>query len=385
MNNINSINNENSREDKFFRGVAEIDLSAIKRNALYLISLMPEGAQSVAVVKADAYGHGAREVCKALHKTVDAFAVATPEEAHEILSEVGESDIYILGYTRHGEFAFCVQSGVIPTIFSYEDALACSNIASLIGKSIRISIKVDTGMNRIGFAPSKESADTVARIASLPGIEIYSLFTHFACADLSNEDATVMQTGLFNNFISLCKSRGVSFKRIHSANSAATLTHRGVVGNQYRLGISLYGYSPSAEITPNIPLIPAMSFKSHVIFKKTIKKGEKVGYGHTFEATSDTEIATIPIGYADGYPRLLSNKGRILINGQSAKVVGRICMDMLMADVTGMNVSVGDEVVLLGKSGDLTVSADEIAFLSDTISYEILCGIGKRIPRRYKY
>jgi alanine racemase len=382
MNNINNIVN---KEDKLYRGALDIDLPAIKKNALYLISLIPDGAQSIAVIKADAYGHGAREVCRTLYKTVDAFAVATPEEAHEILSEAGESDIYILGYTRHEELAFCAQSGVIPTIFSYEDALACSNVASLIGKSIRISIKVDTGMNRIGFAPSEESADTVAKIASLPGVEIYSIFTHFACADSANEDATVTQTELFRNFISLCESRGVSFKNIHAANSAATLTHRGEIGNQYRFGISLYGYSPSSEITPSIPLTPAMSFKSHVIFKKTVKKGEKIGYGHTFEATRDVEIATIPIGYADGYPRLLSNRGRILVNGQSAAIVGRVCMDMFMVDVTDMNVSVGDEVVLFGQSGDLTIDADEIANLSDTISYEILCGIGKRVPRRYKY
>lgn len=370
--------------DKFYRGVAEIDLSAIKNNAINLISLLPPGAESVAVIKADAYGHGAREVCDVLRDTVDAFAVATPGEAHDILPYAGKKDIYILGYVVHDEFAFCAQNGVIPTIFSYEDAMACSKVAQALEKTIRINIKVDTGMNRIGFASNEDSADDVLKISKLPFIEIYGVFTHFACADCADKSSSIDQTSRFERFITMCAEKGVNFKKIHSANSAAVLSHIVSAGNQYRLGISLYGYAPSSEVTPSVQLTPAMSLKSHVVFVKSIHAGEAVSYGHTFIADRDTEIATVPIGYADGYPRQLSNKGRVIINGRSAPIVGRICMDMFMVDVTEMNVSVGDEVILMGKSEDISVDAEEIASLTDTISYEVLCRVGKRIPRRYK-
>ena len=373
----------NSMHDKFYRGVAEIDLDAIKNNTLRLISMLPDGAESVAVIKADAYGHGAKEVCRALCDSVTAFAVATPEEAHEILDIACGKDIYILGYVRHDEFAFCANSGVIPVIFSYEDALACSETAKKLGKNIRINVKVDTGMGRIGFRADEESADTVAKIASLPGISVYGIFTHLATSDCADKSAAIAQVYLFKDFIHLCSMRGVEFKKIHCANSAAIIDLPEAVGNQFRMGISMYGYAPSDELEKDVKLVPAMTFKSHTVFVKKIKKGESVGYGLTFTADKDTEIATVPIGYADGYPRALSNKGRVIINGNYASIVGRICMDMFMIDVSGMNVSVGDEVILIGSDGDLSISADELAALTGTISYEILCGVGKRIPRKY--
>lgn len=372
-----------SVHDKFYRGVAEIDLGAIKRNTEYLSSLLPKGAEAVAVIKADAYGHGAKEVCRELCDTVSAFAVATPEEAHEILDIANGKDIYILGYVRHDEFAFCAKSGVIPAIFSYEDALACSKAAEAVGKSVRINIKVDTGMGRIGFFADDESAETVAKIAALPFISVYGLFTHLSTSDCEDKSYAEEQTEKFKDFIKLCADKGVSFEKIHCANSAAAISMPEAVGNQFRIGISLYGYLPSNEVSLDKKLDPAMTFKSHVVFVKKIKKGDSVGYGRTFIADKDTEIATVPIGYADGYPRALSNKGRVIVNGNYAKLVGRVCMDMFMIDVTGLNVSVGDSVTLIGKDGGCEVDADEIASLSDTISYEILCGIGKRIPRRY--
>ncbi len=369
--------------DKFYRGVAEIDLNAIKKNTLYLTSLLPEGAEGVAVIKADAYGHGAKEVCRTLCDTVAAFAVATPEEAHEILDIAGGKDVYILGYVRHDEFAFCADRGVIPAIFSYEDALACSDAARKIGKEIRINIKVDTGMGRIGFSADESSADIVAKIASLPFVSVYGLFTHLATSDCEDKSEAVAQTERFKSFAALCADRGVSFEKVHCANSAAVIDLPEAVGDQYRMGISMYGYAPSNEVKTLEKLTPAMTFKSHTVFVKKIKKGDAVGYGRTFIAEKDTEIATVPIGYADGYPRALSNKGRVIVNGHYANIVGRICMDMFMIDVTGMNVSVGDEVILIGSDGKLTVDADEIAELTGTISYEILCGVGKRIPRKY--
>lgn len=369
--------------DKFYRGVAEINLGAIKKNTKYLTSLLPKGAETVAVIKADAYGHGAKEVCRELCDTVSAFAVATPEEAHEILDISCGKDVYILGYVRHDEFAFCAKSGVIPAIFSYEDALECSATAQAIGKTVRINIKVDTGMGRIGFFADEESADTVAKIAALPHISLYGLFTHLSTSDCADKSYAIEQTEKFKDFIGLCAKKGVKFEKIHCANSAAAIAMPESVGNQFRIGISLYGYLPSNEVTLYEKLIPAMTFKSHVVFVKKIKKGDAVGYGRTFIAEHDTEIATVPIGYADGYPRALSNKGRVIVNGKYAKIVGRVCMDMFMIDVTGLGVSVGDSVTLIGKDGECEVDADEIASLSDTISYEILCGIGKRIPRRY--
>ena len=372
-----------SIDDKFYRGVAEIDLSAIRKNTKYLSSLLPEGCEAVAVIKADGYGHGAREVCREIRDIVSAFAVATPEEAHEILEIAAGTDVYILGYVRHEEFYFCAGKNIIPAIFSYEDALACSRAAEESGKKIKINIKVDTGMGRIGFPASDKSADTVAKIAKLPGIEIYGLFTHFATSDCADKSETKIQTEIFKKFELSCKERGVVFKKIHSANSAAVIDFPESFGNQCRFGISMYGYCPSDEIKTKEKLIPAMTFKSHTVFVKKIKKGDAVGYGRTFIAEKDTEIATVPIGYADGYPRALSNIGRVIVNGHYAPLVGRICMDMFMIDVTGMDVSVGDEVILIGKNGDLSIDADDIASLTGTISYEILCGIGKRIPRKY--
>ena len=370
-------------DDKFYRGVAEIDLSAIRKNTQYLSSLLSENTEGVAVIKADAYGHGAREVCREIRDIVSAFAVATPEEAHEILDIAGGTDIYILGYVRHEEFSFCAGKNVIPAIFSYEDALACSKVAVESGKNIKINIKVDTGMGRIGFAPSEESADTVAQISKLPGIEIYGLFTHFATSDCEDKSEALIQIELFRKFEQYCRERGVNFKKIHSANSAAVIDLPEAFGNQRRFGISMYGYSPSDEVKPEKKLIPAMAFKSHTVFVKKIKKGDAVGYGRTFIAEKDTEIATIPIGYADGYPRALSNIGCVIVNGHYAPIVGRICMDMFMVDVTGMNVSVGDEVILIGSDGKLSIDAEDIAKLTGTISYEILCCVGKRIQRKY--
>ncbi len=372
-----------SLHDKFYRGVAEIDLGAIRKNTEYLASLLPDGAETVAVIKADAYGHGAKEVCRELRDTVSAFAVATPEEAHEILDIACGKDIYILGYVRHDEFAFCAKSGVIPAIFSYEDALECSKAASEIGKTVRINVKVDTGMGRIGFFADEESAETISKIAALPYISVYGLFTHLATSDCADKSHAVKQTESFRDFIDLCAKKGVKFEKIHCANSAAAIAMPETIGNQFRIGISLYGYLPSDEVSLPEKLSPAMTFKSHVVFVKKIKKGDAVGYGRTFVAEKDTEIATIPIGYADGYPRALSNKGRVIVNGQYASIVGRVCMDMFMIDVSGLGVSIGDEVTLIGRDGDCVVDADEIASLTDTISYEILCGIGKRIPRRY--
>ncbi len=370
-------------ENKFYRGVAEIDLAAIKQNTLSLISRLPEGKEAVAVIKADAYGHGAREVCRTLSDTVSAFAVATPEEAREILDLSNGRDIYILGYVRHEEFSFCAGKNVIPAIFSYEDALACSEAAVNAGKNIKINIKVDTGMGRIGFSDDEKSADTVAKIATLPNIEIYGLFTHYATSDCADKSEAYVQTKRFSSFISLCASRGVTFKKIHSANSAAALDMPSAPGNQCRLGIAIYGHMPSDEISAKIDLKPAMTFKSHVVFVKKIEKDDAVGYGRTYIADTEREIATVPIGYADGYPRALSGIGKVLVNGFVAPVVGRICMDMFMIDVTGMNVSSGDEVILIGSDGKNAVSAEEIAEMTGTISYEILCGVGKRIPRKY--
>lgn len=373
----------NNTHNRFYRGVAEIDLSAIKSNTEYLISLLPEGAEAIAVVKADAYGHGAREVCREIRDCVSAFAVAISEEAHEILDLSVGKDIYVLGYTQHDEFAFCAENNVIPSIFSYEDALACSETAKKLGKEIRINIKVDTGMGRIGFRADKESADIIAQIAKLPYISLYGIFTHFATSDSADKSGATAQAKLFENFIKLCADRGVIFKKIHSANSAAILDLPSAPGNQHRMGISIYGYAPSNEVKNCEKLVRAMTFKSHTVFVKKVKKGEAIGYGYTYVADRDCEIATVPIGYADGYPRALSNRGKVIVNGKYANIVGRICMDMFMIDVTGCGVSVGDEVVLIGKSGGLEISADDIADTVGTISYEILCGISKRIPRRY--
>lgn len=367
------------QEYTLYRTFAEINLTNVRKNLLSCMRLIPDGVRPVGIVKANAYGHGAVRVSGIIHDLVDAFAVATVDEAIELKTCGFETPIYLLGYAHPSSYRTLIENDIIPAIYKEEDAAAFSEVARSMGRVAKINIKVDTGMGRIGLPYTKAGSDTVCRIAKLEGLELYGLFMHFATADSADKSFANLQFDRFNGFIDACAAGGVSFTRITCANSAAVLEMPYTAKTEMRVGIALYGYLPSNEVVTDTKLSPALSWKSHIVHIKEIAAGDSIGYGRTYIADSPRRIATIPVGYADGYPRALSNRGRVKIGQSWAPVVGRVCMDMFMVDVTGIDAHDGDEVILLGEDFD----ADDIAELCGTISYEILCGISSRVPRVY--
>lgn len=368
--------------DKYFRTYAEINLKNIKDNVSALQSKLSDGSKIIGVIKTNAYGHGAVEVGKAIADQCAGFAVATYAEAVELRENNIDLPIYILGYEHESCYEGVVANDFIPCIFAYEMAEALSRSAKAVGKDAKINIAVDTGMSRIGFDTTDKSIDTIKKISELDNIKIESIFTHFAKADYVDKTVAEKQLDTFKEFIDRLASVGVEIPLHQCANSAAIMELPQASMDLARAGISMYGLNPSDEVTGDY-LKPVLSWKSHVVFVKDIAEGTGVSYGHTFMADKPMTIATIPVGYGDGYPRLLSNKGDVLIAGKRCKILGRVCMDQFMVDVTGMDVKVGDEVTLIGKDGDEEITADEIANLTGTINYEVVCDIGKRVPRKY--
>ena len=362
-----------------YRTFAEINLTNIRRNLLACMRLIPDGVKPVGIVKANAYGHGAVRVSGIIHDLVDAFAVATVDEAIELKTCGFEAPIYILGYAHPSSYKTLIENDIIPAIYKEEDAAAIAAVAKQMGKRAKINVKVDTGMVRIGFPWNREGSDAVCRIARLDSLELYGLFMHFATADSADKSFADLQFERFNKFIDTCASSGVHFTNVTCANSAAVLEMPYTAKTEMRVGIALYGYLPSDEVKTDTKLLPALTWKSHIVHIKEIAAGDSIGYGRTFVASGPRRIATIPVGYADGYPRALSNKGRVKIAGKWAPVVGRVCMDMFMVDVTDIAAQDGDEVILLGEGFD----ANDFARLCGTISYEILCGISSRVARIY--
>lgn len=368
------------------RVIAQIDVNAIIHNYRQIRNSLPSYVKVMSIVKADGYGHGAAEVAQILQKAdVDYFAVAIAAEGAELRQAGVKTPILVLGYTPASDIAILIENDLTQTIFSYEMAKYISYEASKLGKRIKIHIKIDTGMGRIGFLPHPTSIEEIMDINKLPNIEIEGVFTHFASADEEDKTYTKEQSSIFHGFLKELQEVGIDFPIIHAANSAGIIMHKSTHLNMVRLGIALYGHYPSEESANyNLGLIPAMSLKTQVVHIKEVPKGQTIGYNRTYTTSKKTKIATIPIGYADGYARGLSNKGRVLIRGEYAPVVGNICMDQFMVDVTHINyVDVGDEVVIFGRQKDKELPVEEIASLLGTINYEIICMIGKRIPRIY--
>ena len=316
---------------------------------------------------------------------VDGFAVAIIEEGIALRKQGITKPILILGYTSEYQYASLIQHEIEQTVFSYEMAEAISKFAVTMKKEARIHIKVDTGMNRIGFKPTEESVGQVQRIQKLPNIKIQGIFTHFACADEEDKTSARYQKELFDQFVSKIEEKGIEIPVKHVSNSAAIMDLRECRMDMVRSGIITYGLYPSEEVDKSaIDLKPALSLISHVIHVKEVGPGEGVSYGSTFVTDRKTRIATIPVGYADGYPRALSSRGRVIIRGQYAPIIGRICMDQFMVDVTDIEgVSVMDRVTLVGTEGDKNISVEEAADLAGSFNYEFVCGIGKRVPRVY--
>lgn len=367
------------------RLVAEIDLDALDFNIKSIIKRVNGRAKLIGTIKADGYGHGAIEVADVLTANgVDMFSVAMLDEAINLRNNGIDKPILILGLTPPQYIKEALEYDVILTVPNYETAVTISKAAVELGKKAVIHIKLDTGMGRIGFKPNEESVDIIEKISKLDNIEIEGIFTHFSTSDSKDKTFTGIQKERFVKTVEALEKRGVHIPIKHASASAGLMDFDDMFFNAVRPGIILYGYYPSDDVMKDrLSLKPVMSLKSYVTFIKEIDEGDSISYGRTYVADSKRKIATIPAGYADGYNRLLSNKGRILINGKSAPIRGRVCMDQCMVDITDIDAKEWDEVVLLGKQGNEEITADEIAKTIGTISYEVLCMVSKRVPRIY--
>ncbi|NKF06759.1 alanine racemase [Clostridium gasigenes] len=365
---------------------AEIDLDCIKHNMIEIRKQVGEKI-IIAIVKADAYGHGAIDVASVLLENgADKLGVAVITEALELRKSGIEAPILILGYTPLDFTKDLIDQNIEQTVYSLDYAIGLSEIALKEGKQIDIHIAIDTGMGRLGFLPNEESLDDIEKINNLKNINIKGIFTHFSSADETDKEYTMMQLNKFKQFNKSLEERGIKIKEKHLSNSAAILDMEEAYFDAVRPGIIIYGYYPSNEvIKEKINLKPALTLKSNIVHVKVLPKGEYISYGREFKTERESIIATLPIGYADGYTRALYKKGKVIINGKSAPIVGRICMDQCMIDITDVGpVKVGDEVILIGEDQGIKFNADDIAKLLNTINYEVLCLIGKRIPRVYK-
>lgn len=371
--------------DCFRRVCAEVDLTAIKRNIDMLMMCTVEGTKAMAIVKADAYGHGDLEIVRAIDQDIDAYAVATADEALRLREAGVDKPVLVLGVVFPEGYGALIENNVAMTVFSTDAAEAMAQAARERNKKAICHVAVDTGMRRIGLTPDDEGFKTTLAICNNEWIDCQGIFTHFATADEMDKTAAERQFKEFEGFVSRLKNSGVNFLYVHCSNSAAVIDMPWANCDMVRLGISLYGLYPSQDVNKRrTMLFPALELKSHITMVKDIKKGDAVSYGATFVAPQDMRIATIPVGYGDGYPRALSNKGYVLIHGKKAAICGRVCMDQFMVDVTDIpEACLYDEVTLIGKDGEECITADELAEMTDTISYEILCNLGKRIPRRF--
>ena len=364
---------------------ADIDLDAILHNMEQMHRLTDPNTKLMAVIKTDGYGHGAIPIARELEAVgyVYGYAVATEEEALALRTDGVKKPILILGYTFPEQYEALLQAQVTPAVFSMESARLLSDMAEKLHTAAHIHIKLDTGMGRVGFLVSEESADVIAQISKLPHIMIEGMFTHFARADETDKTSANRQLSEFLHMVDMLNERGVHIPLKHCSNSAGILDLPQANLDVVRAGITLYGLHPSEEVQlERMDMKPAMSLKSRVVHVKTLPGGYGISYGATYVTPEERRIATIPVGYGDGYARSLSNKGDVLIRGRRAPIVGRVCMDQFMVDVTEIpGVSVGDEVTLVGTDGGEHISLEELGEKSGRFNYEFACDLGKRIPR----
>ncbi len=360
----------------------KIDLDVISRNFDAVKEKV--GVPIMAIVKADAYGHGAIQVAKLLEHKCSFFGVSSMLEAMELRQAGLKNPILILGHTPAHAFPTAIEYGIRPAIFTWEDAVALSEAAQKAGHSALFHLAVDTGMSRLGFQATEESADICADICKLPGLVAEGLFSHFATADSADLEKSRRQAALFDWFYDQLQARGVQIPIRHLDNSAGLMNfdrHYEMV----RSGIVTYGMYPSNEVSPELlKLEPALTFLSRVSFVKTLPAGREISYGGTYVTPREMRVATVPVGYADGYRRSLSGKFYVLIRGKKAPILGRICMDQMIVDVTDIHgVAVNDRVVLVGRYDDEVITMEQIAEAAGSFNYEFVCGISRRVPRIY--
>ncbi len=368
----------------YHRTYVNIDLDAINFNIDNVLKKLDGRAKLLAVIKANAYGHGAVEVGRALADKCDFFGVACVDEAMELVNAGIKNDILVLGRVSAYNYENVVKHNIRIPIFTLEDAKALSEVAVRNNKTALFHFCVDTGMSRIGFQVNDESADICTEICSLPNIKAEGLFSHFATADEKDLTKAIAQRDKFVKFANMLEDRGIEIPIKHINNSAGIMVFDEMF-DMVRSGIITYGLYPSADVDESlIDIKPAMEWKSHISHIKTLEKGREISYGGTFTTTRDTVVATIPVGYADGYPRCLSNIGRVIINGHYANILGRVCMDQFMVDVTDIpDVKLEDEVILVGRQGDSVLSMEEVSNNAHSFNYELPCRVALRVPRLY--
>jgi len=366
---------------------ARIDLDAILWNMEKMHERLKPETNMMAVIKTDGYGHGAVPIAQALRGLpyVYGFAVATVDEAMELRQAGIQNPILVLGVTFPSSYEQMIFGDICPAIVSYDMAESYSKACVKAGKTINVHIKLDTGMGRIGFAPGKKTVSQILSIEQLPGLHIQGIFTHFARADERDKSQIEKQISCLEDTLQALKENGFEPDIVHAANSAAILEYPKAQYDMVRAGVTLYGLWPSEEMNRDFPLRPALSLKSHVSFVKEVPENTPISYGGTFVTKRNSRIATVPVGYGDGYSRGLSGKGYVLIHGEKAPILGRVCMDQFMVDVTDFSrpVQVFDEVTLVGTDGENTITLEELGELSGRFNYEFACDLGNRIPRLY--
>lgn len=377
--------------EHYDRAWAEVDLDAIQFNIESIKKNISENTKIIAVIKADGYGHGAVPIAEMLESEsrVWGYAAATSQEAVELRNRGIKKPILILSYTFPSDYRELIEQEIRLTVFTLETASALSKEARRLGKSCKIHIKLDTGMTRIGILPDDDSIALIRQISELDNIEIEGIFTHFARADEKDKTKAYEQLSRFQAFLKrIEETTDLKIPMKHCSNSAGIAELPEANMDAVRAGIILYGLWASEDVRESgkIALKPALSLKSRVVYVKSVPAGQEISYGGTFTTSRETRVATVCIGYGDGYPRSLSNKGYVLINGQRAPILGRVCMDQFMVDITKVTgeVQTGSVVTLIGRDGQEEITMETLGALSGRFNYELACDLGKRIPRVYR-
>ena len=371
--------------EPYLRTWCEVDLRAIRQNMINIRKKAGQGPKVMAVIKADGYGHGAAEIGQYIYDEADYFGVATIEEAVELREAGIDKPILVLGYTSPSLYGQNLKYDVEQTVYTMEAAEKMSEEAVKSGRTARIHIALDTGMTRIGVSPDEKGLAFVQAVQRLPGISVVGLFSHLSCADMADKTYTREQLARFDFFVELLEKNHISIPVKHVCNSAGIMEFDDHRYDMVRAGISLYGLYPSEEVRKEaLELAPAMEWKTHVVNIMEPEMNRGISYGATYVTDHPCRIATISIGYADGYPRSLSNKGWVLIHGKKAPIVGRVCMDQTMVDITDIpDVKMEDVVTLIGRDGEERISVEDMADLSGSFNYEFVCDVGQRVKRIY--
>lgn len=369
----------------YLRTYVKIDLNAIEHNINEVKKLIDDDVKVMAVIKADGYGHGAAVIGNFLKDKVDYFGVATIEEAIELRKNNIDIPILILGYTSYKQYEDLIRYNITQTVYSLDMAEKLEECAARFNHIAKVHLALETGMNRIGFKPNDTSVEDIKRIMKMNNIYVEGMFTHFSCADEKDKTYAKIQMKKYDEFAENLEKNNVNIPIKHMCNSAGIMEFDDHRFDMVRSGIITYGLYPSDEVNKSaLKLKNALEWKAHVINISEVPEGCGVSYGKTYVTKKSTRIATVSVGYADGYMRGLSSKGRVLIHGEYAPIIGRICMDQMMVDITHIeNVQIEDEVTLVGTDGENKITVEELAEMAGSFNYEFVCGIGKRVTRIY--